>query len=180
MTSNFVRQYINEDFVKKIGKNININFSEFYNKALLPSIFSCFPSSLYHALFYEDEEHKHLIENKKDISKKIERSILYRFLTFIKLSIYNDLYIGEYLAPDWWIKIDFTPYIEIFFEYEKDLQDLNLKEIISLCKKYNIKTTNKKKAQLIRILEKKLKTTKIEEKSEDSITIPGSFSKKFK
>lgn len=180
MENGFVQQYIKEDFVKKISENINVTFPEFYTKTLLPSLLSCFPSSLYQALFYEDEDYEQLKESGKKITKKLEKRILYRFLTFIKLSIYNDLYMGEYLAPDYWTKIDFMPHIEIFFEYEKDLHDLTLKEIKSLCKKHNIKTTDMKKAQLIKSLGKKSKTTKIEEKSKTSITIPGSFSKKFR
>jgi hypothetical protein len=180
MGTDFVQQYITEDFIKKIGKDSNVVFPEFYYKDLLPSLLSCFPSSLYTALFYENKDYEQLKEKGKEITKKHEGKILYRFLTFIKISMYNDLGKAEYLVPAWWTKIKFTPEVEIFFEYEKDLNDLNLNEIKSLCKKHNIKTANMRKTQLIKSLEKKLKTTKIEEKSETSIIIPGNFQVKFK
>jgi len=180
MESDFVQQYITENFVKKICKEKKIVISEFYSESIFPSILSCFPSSLFLTLFYEDEDYGKLEMNGKKLTKKLENKKLYRFFTFLKLSIYNDLWQGEYLAQDNWTQIEFEPYFKIYFEYQKDFNDLTTKELKSICKKHNIVTTNLKKQEIIKSLEKKLKTTEIEEKSENSITLPGSYLKKFK
>lgn len=176
----FAQDYIDNAFVNKVSKNLKIPFSDpFYKKTFFPLIFSCFPSVLYEALFHHNEILEQFKKKKEKISKNAEKKMFDDFILSIQLAIYNDLRNSKYLFPYWWIKMEFIPITNIYFEYPENLNKLTPNELMELCEKYKISSI-KNKPELMKLLKLKLKDAKIIKVMNDPLVLSSDYTIKFK